>query len=64
MPRILFDQNTPLRLRNHLKEHEVVTVRDMGWEGAPNDALTAAAGEHGFDALIAANRNPQYTSRM
>jgi rRNA-processing protein FCF1 len=64
MPRILFDQNTPLGLRNHLKDYEVVTVRYMGWEGASNGDLIGAAEEHGFDILITADQNLQYQQNM
>jgi hypothetical protein len=64
MPRILFDQNAPLGLRNHLKDHEVVTARFMGWEAMSNGDLIAAAEEHGFDILITADQNLQYQQNM
>jgi hypothetical protein len=31
MMRILFDQGTPLPLRNFLKDHQVSTAFRMGW---------------------------------
>jgi len=50
-------------LRNHLAEHEVVAARDTGWDGAPNDALIAAAEEHGFDTTHHRRSDPRNTSR-
>jgi predicted nuclease of predicted toxin-antitoxin system len=62
--RVLLDQNAPLGLRKHLKEHDVVTARYMGWEGASNGDLIAAAEEHGFDILVTTDKNLQYQQNM
>jgi hypothetical protein len=29
--RVLFDQGTPVPLRNYLGEHQVTTAAEMGW---------------------------------
>jgi hypothetical protein len=60
MPRILLDQNAPLGLRKHLKDHEVGTARYMGWEGMSNGDLIAAAEANAFDVIITADQNLRY----
>ena len=48
---ILFDQGTPVPLRNHLKQHEVATATELGWSSISNLELLEAA-ETRFDVLI------------
>jgi hypothetical protein len=49
--RILFDQGTPVPLRDHLRGHTVETAFELGWSTLKNgDLLTAAEGS--FDLLI------------
>lgn len=48
---ILFDQGTPVPLRNHLTGHTVQTAFELGWSNLENGALIAAA-ERSFDLLI------------
>lgn len=55
--KILFDQGTPVPLRNALSQHEIVTAFERGWQTLQNgDLLTAAEGE-GFEALITTDKN-------
>ena len=49
--RILFDQGTPVPLRQFLKGHEVRTVFELGCSEYTNGALLALA-EQSFDVLI------------
>jgi len=49
--RVLFDQGTPVPLRNYLGEHEVATAAEMGWSRLSNGELLDAA-EKQFDLLI------------
>ena len=49
--RILFDQGTPVLLRNYLGEHKVVTATEIGWSRFSNGQLLDAA-EKQFDLLI------------
>jgi hypothetical protein len=49
--RILFDQGTPVPLRDHLIGHTVETAFELGWSTLENGELLAAA-EHSFDLLI------------
>ena len=41
--RILFDQGTPVPLRNYLPEHKVATAAEMGWSTLSNGELLDAA---------------------
>jgi hypothetical protein len=49
--RVLFDQGTPVPLRNYLGEHKVATAAEMGWSRLSNGQLLDAA-EKQFDLLI------------
>jgi hypothetical protein len=49
--RVLFDQGTPVPLRNYLPEHKVATAAKMGWSTLSNGELLDAA-EREFDLLV------------
>jgi hypothetical protein len=49
--RVLFDQGTPVPLRNYFGEHNVATAAEMGWSRLSNGQLLDAAEEQ-FDLLI------------
>ncbi len=49
--RVLFDQGTPVPLRNYLGEHKVATAAEMGWSRLSNGQLLDAA-EKQFDVPI------------
>lgn len=49
---ILFDQGTPVAIRNSLQEHTVKTAREQGWNMLLNGELLRAAEEAGFDVLL------------
>jgi hypothetical protein len=49
--RVLFDQGTPVPLRNYLSEHKVATAAEMGWSTFSNGELLEAA-EREFDLLM------------
>jgi len=49
--RVLFDQGTPVPLRNYLPEHKVATAAEMGWSTLSNGELLDAA-EREFDLLV------------
>jgi hypothetical protein len=56
--RVLFDQGTPVPLRNYLGEHQVATAAEMGWSGLSNSQLLDAAEEQ-FDLLITTDQELQ-----
>jgi len=53
--RVLFDQGTPVPLRNYLPEHKVATAAEMGWSTLSNGELLDAA-EREFDLLVTTKR--------
>lgn len=57
--RILFDQGTPVPLRDHLIGHVVETAFELGWSTLENGDLLAAA-ENAFDLLITTDQNLRY----
>jgi predicted nuclease of predicted toxin-antitoxin system len=61
--RILFDQGTPVPLRQHLPGHQVETAYELGWSRLTNGDLLAAA-EGRFDALVTTDRNLRYQQSL
>ena len=61
--RILFDQGTPLPLRDHLTDHAVQTVFELGWSTLANGALLAFA-ENSFDLLITTDQQLRYQQNL
>jgi len=55
--KILFDQGTPVPLRNYLPEHAVETAYEKGWSGLKNGELLTVAEMEGFDALLTTDQN-------
>ncbi len=50
--RILFDQGTPVTIRNALQDHSVRTAYEQGWSTLLNGELLRVAEEAGFDVLL------------
>jgi predicted nuclease of predicted toxin-antitoxin system len=55
--RLLFDQGTPVPLRDHLPNHTVETAYERGWSNLRNGDLLTQAEAEGFDALITTDQN-------
>ena len=55
--RIVFDQGTPVPLRQHLTAHQVLTTFELGWSKLDNGELLAAAVREGFNMLITTDQN-------
>ena len=62
--RILFDQGTPLPLRNHLSDHTVVSAFEKSWSELENGELLAAAESEGFGVLITTDQNLRYQQKL
>jgi len=58
--RILFDQGTPVPLRDALKDREISTCYELGWSKLENGDLLDAAEEGGFQVLITTDQNLRY----
>lgn len=50
--KILFDQGTPVAIRDALQGHTVRTAREEGWSTLSNGDLLRAMEKKGFDILV------------
>jgi hypothetical protein len=62
--RVLFDQGTPVPLRQHLPNHSVSTAHEMGWSSLNNGDLLRQAQDHGFDVLVTTDQNLKYQQNL
>lgn len=62
--KLLFDQGTPVPLRNYLLSHTVVTAYEQGWNDTRNGDLLKQAEAEGFDALITTDQNIRYQQNL
>jgi hypothetical protein len=58
--RILFDQGTPVPLRDALQDHEISTSYELGWSKLENGDLLDAAEEGGFQVFTTTDQNLRY----
>lgn len=58
--KLLLDENLPKKLKQHFTDHEIFTVRDMGWNGKKNGELLVLMISDNFDILITFDKNLQY----
>lgn len=61
--RILFDQGTPVPLRQTLTAHTVSTAYEMGWSALANGDLLDAA-EGNFDVFVTTDQNLRYQQNL
>ena len=62
--RLLFDQGTPAPLRDHLLNHEVTTVLDLGWATISNGELLRRAEAAGYAVLVTTDQNLRYQHNL
>ncbi len=62
--RILFDQATPVPLRQFLQGHEVATAYQRGWAKVSNGELILLAEASGFEMLITTDQNIGYQQNL
>lgn len=62
--RVLFDQGTPVPLRDHLPRHTIRTEFELGWSALKNGELLARAEAEGFEALVTTDRNLKYQQNL
>lgn len=61
---VLFDQGTPVPLRNALSRHVVETVYERGWQILSNGELLEAAEAAGFELLVTTEQNLRYQQNL
>lgn len=62
--RILFDQGTPVPLRNYISGHVVSTAYEQRWSALSNGELLRAAENAGFDLLVTTDQNLRYQQNL
>ena len=62
--KILFDQNVPANLREHLPEHEVKSAAEMGWSRLVDGTLLPMAEKAFFDIFITGDRQLRYQQNL
>jgi predicted nuclease of predicted toxin-antitoxin system len=65
MTKLLLDESIPRRIASKLPAHyQIETVQSLGWSGIKNGELLRRAREHGFRALITADKNIEYQQNL
>jgi hypothetical protein len=62
--RILFDQGTPVPLRQYLTEHVVTTAYEEGWSNLSNGDLLKSAEDKGYQILVTTDRKLRYQQNL
>ena len=62
--RILFDQGTPVPLRELLPRHEVSTAYERGWSKLTNGELLDAAEREGYALLVTTDSNLRFQQNL
>jgi predicted nuclease of predicted toxin-antitoxin system len=62
--KLLFDQGTPVPLRNYLPNHLVETTYEKGWSNLKNGDLLTLAEAEGFDVLVTTDQNLRYQQNL
>lgn len=62
--RILFDQGTPVPLRQALAHHEVTTAYERGWSQLKNGELLDVAEKALFEVLVSTDLNLKYQQNL
>jgi len=61
---VLFDQGTPVGIRDALLGHVVKTARQQGWDTLLNGELLRVAEAGGFDVLLTTDKNLVYQQNL
>ena len=62
--KILFDQGTPIPLRQSFPSHQVVTAYELGWDNLSNGDLISHAEKSDFHLLITTDQNLRYQQNL
>ena len=62
--KILFDQGTPVPLRQHLAGHLVDTASERGWSGLSNGDLVENAVQESYEILVTTDQNMRYQQNL
>lgn len=62
--RILFDQGTPVPLRESLSQYEVSIAYELGWSTLKNGELLDAAEQDGFGVFVTRDSRLRYQQNL
>jgi len=62
--RVLFDQATPVPIREFLIDHAVRTAAQEHWDRLKNGDLLTAAEHAGFEVFLTTDKNLQYQQNL
>ena len=62
--KVLLDECVTKRLKKHLEEYEIYTVRESGLSGVKNGKLLAYCVENGFDILLTIDKNLMFQQNL
>lgn len=62
--RVLFDQGTPVPLREALLDHEVSTAYERGWSTLKNGELLDAAEQNSFEVFVTTDSRLRYQQNL
>lgn len=62
--KILFDQGTPVPLRQYLKNHTVKTAYEEGWPTLSNGDLLIEAEKAGYQLFVTTDQNLRYQQNL
>lgn len=61
---VLFDQGTPVPLREALTKHEIATAYERGWSKLKNGELLDAAEGDGFEVFVTTDTRLRYQQNL
>ena len=62
--KVLFDQGTPVPLRNHLQGCDVSTLAEQGWSEKENGELLDLAERNGYEVLVTTDQNLRHQQNL
>jgi hypothetical protein len=62
--RVLFDQGTPVPLREALLDHKVSTAYERGWSTLKNGELLDAAEQNSFEVFVTTDSRLRYQQNL
>lgn len=62
--KILLDECVDQRLKPSITDHDVRTVREMGWTGKANGELLKSASEEGFQILVTIDKRMKHQQNI
>lgn len=62
--KILFDQGTPVPLRQFLTAHTVSTAYELGWSTLKNGDILTTAEANGYEVFVTTDQNLRYQQNL